>query len=130
MMTKVYDMNPKVKAIVEGLVVRVYDYILNNNIDKLMKADKNIEDYIDRIYPRCFIDHLANYNSEKFTEEKINMETGERTADSPEPTPAFERILHYLNLVGPGFWGLPSQPDPKDQKTMMLRQFMLAGILC
>ena len=109
MMTKVYDMNAKVKAIVEGLVSRVYDYIVNNNIEKLMKADKKIEEYIDRIYPRCFIDHLANYNSEKFTEEKIDMETGERLPDSPEPTSALGRILEYINLVDPGFWGLESE---------------------
>lgn len=38
--------------------------------------------------------------------------------------------MHYINLVDPSFEGIPAQANHYDQKTVLLRQFVLGGLLC
>jgi len=76
-------MNEKTQAIIKSLINRIYEYIMDNNIEKLTKSDKKIAQYIKRIYPRCLIDHLAAKNKEWFKEEQIDPKTGEPVKGAP-----------------------------------------------
>jgi hypothetical protein len=60
-------------------VLRVYNYVVDNNIQKLTKSDKKISQYIQMIYPRCVVEHLAAYNKKQFVDEVTDPKSGEPT---------------------------------------------------
>ena len=92
MRKKIADMSDAIRALMESLQERVFDFIVDHNFDKLMKADAVIERFIERIYPRQLVDLLASHNKANFKEELFDRETGERLGGSPAPTPDYERI--------------------------------------